>query len=101
MGEFKFVKGELVTLSNGEYSDYCVNGLVRVLKDFDASVLIKEWAKDNAVKINDRSLGYSREAYTINSNGMSFLGWLNKEGYTEDVEYRELHMGCYGEVVLS
>ncbi|ENQ1627738.1 hypothetical protein ACEOHO_004104 [Vibrio vulnificus] len=97
-----YTKGELIALSTGEYSDYCVNGLVRALKDFDASVLLEEWAAENAVLLEDTNMvRYTRKVCREKENGMSFLGWLNKNGYTEDVKYRELHTGSYDDVELS
>ena len=76
----KLTKGELVAISNGEYSDYCVNGLFKVLKDFDAKQMAIEWG---------------------GANGMQFVPWLCIRGYLEDVEYREMHTGCYGETEIT
>jgi len=32
----KYKAGELINLTTGEYSDYCLRGTVKVLKDFDS-----------------------------------------------------------------
>ena len=96
----KFKKGELIALSSGEYSDYCVNSLVRALKDFDAQEIFEEWAQDNGEEI-ERTLFLKPtiKMFKRKKEGLSFIGWLNKNGFTEDVTYRELNVGdshdCY------
>lgn len=90
----KYKKGELIALSEGSYSDYCVESLSRAMVDFDASKILHEWAKENAER--EQSTFKSGEFnYKQKEGGMSFVEWLNKNGYTEDVEYRELHIGDY------
>jgi hypothetical protein len=90
----KFKKGELIALSSGIYSDYRVNVLVRALKDFDAEAIFEEWAQDNGEKVEDLLFGkHTVKMFTRKEEGLSFIGWLNKNGFTEDVIYRELHVG--------
>ena len=92
----KFNAGELMTTSTGEYSDYQVNGIFRALKSFDAQALLVKWAESTGREINNGIVRSNR----INKN-IEFLGWLNKSGYVEDIEYRELHIGSYGDTELS
>lgn len=90
----KFKKGELIALSSGEYSDYCVNSLVRALKDFDAQEIFEEWAQDNGEKVEGTLfMKPTVKIFTRKKEGLSFIGWLNKNGFTEDVAYRELSIG--------
>lgn len=91
-----FNVGELVALSTGEYSDYCVNGLFVVLKNFDAQVLLDDWAKETGRELVN---GTVRADYS--NQQVDFIGWLNNGGYVKDVEYRELHTGNYGKTELS
>lgn len=94
----KFKKGELVALSTGVYSDYCVNALVRALKDFDAQEIFEEWGQDNGEEVERKPswLGVTGKVFARKKEGLSFIGWLNKNGFTEDVAYRELNVGdCF------
>jgi len=90
-----FVKDELIALSNGEYSDYRVNGLFKALKGFDANAELLRWAHETSRKVNsDGSVPYTPE-------GISFMPWLVQSGFVEDVDYRELPLGCYGEIFIT
>ena len=91
-----YTTNELIALSNGEYSDYCIRGLFKVLKAFDADALLIEWAKETGRDLVD---GIVQSDYK--TRNVDFIGWLNKNGYIEDVDYRELHTGCYGETRLT
>lgn len=91
-----FTRGELVALSSGEYSDYRVDGLFKVLKDFDAQILLVEWAEETGRKLEKGVV----EIDYLNEN-IKFIGWLNKKGYIEHMDYRELHTGSYGKTHLS
>lgn len=92
-----FEKDSFLILSSGEYSDYIVNGLFKVLKKFNAEDKLNEWAKETGRK-------YSRDDEGIiddyGNNEIGFTGWLNANGYIEDIEHRELHLGDYGIVTL-
>lgn len=96
MGKIEVFKiGELMTASEGEYSDYRVNGLFKVLIEFDAQELLVKWAEETGREINDGIVNCDDK-----NENIEYLGWLNKKEYIEDVEYRELHMGSYGETEL-
>lgn len=91
-----FKVGELMTMSSGEYSDYCVQGLFKVIIDFDAQQKLAEWAEENGKELKGGGVysGWS-------SRGVDFLGWLNSNNYIAEIEYRELHLGGYGDTRLS
>ena len=92
-----FKKGEFMTVAEGEYSDYCVNGLFKILKTFNANDCLVRWANENKRTINE--LGTVEDDYDF--EGIEFLSWLSQNQYIEDVNYRELHVGSYGETKLS
>jgi hypothetical protein len=79
--------GELFLLSTGEYSDYTVNALVKVLIDFDAAKAIKNYQIESPID-EDRSY----------SDGLDkFIAYLLSHGYVEQIEYREFYLGAYDE----
>jgi len=92
----EFKAGELMTISTGEYSDYCVNGLFSVLKDFDAQVQLAAWAAETGREMTGDGV-YSN----YQNKQIDYMGWLNRNGFVEDVTFRELHIGDYGETELS
>ena len=94
-----FKVGELMTTTTGEYSDYCVNGLFKVLIEFDAQDKFIEWAKETNEEI-DKNFCVVRD-YERGRPDVGFIEWLNKSGYISDVNYRELHTGSYGDTRLS
>jgi len=86
---------ELMTIAKGEHSDYCVQGLFKVVKQIDAKELLSVWAKSRGLETRGGAyIGAWRE-------GISFVGWLNRNGYIEEVQYRELHIGDDHEVEIS
>jgi len=81
-------QGTTLSFSTGEYSDYYVSGVVLVLKDIDQRVVValarSEWKAEHE---------YSR------FDTDDLVGWLNRNGYIEDVpDQFEWHVGSYGEV---
>ena len=101
-----FKKGELMTVSHGEYSDYCVMGLFRVLVDFNAEEVLQVWVKESGPGFKSRWNGDNGYAFDkghelYGETQTCFLGWLNLNGFIQDVDYRELHIGNYGSVRLD
>jgi len=90
-----FKKGELVTVSTGEYSDYCVNGLFEVLNDFDAIEQLNVWCSETGRSIKN---GVVERDYK--NENIEYMPWLVTKGFVKDVDYRELHTGGYGETRL-
>ncbi len=90
----KYNKGELVILSSGEYESYWVDNLVKVLTDFDASMLLTEWSRENS-KPNSTRIAESAKgkAFEQDTGKMNFVDWLIANRYVESVEYRELNTG--------
>lgn len=90
-------KGQMITFAEGEYSDYCVNGLVVAITDFDLSHAKDKWQVENAQMRKNKYQSRPRLVVT----GMDFLPWLVKHELVEDVEYIEVHTGSYGEVDIE
>ena len=80
--------GTLVAFSSGEYSDYRVNSFGRVLKPINRDVwelmgkscsVAPEWDKEG-----DKLFQEDRA-----------VPWLIANGYIEEIEWHELHLGSY------
>jgi hypothetical protein len=81
--------GTMVAFSTGCYSDYSVNGFAKLLKPLNQSAW--EEMVEAALEPNEYA-----------TDGKSFertkaMAWLIANGYIEDTEYVELHMGDYGD----
>lgn len=74
--------GTLLTISTGEYSDYNVHGVFRVLKDITQDDY-------DAFRVEDED-AYCDISVT--------LAKMMTSGYIEDVPSTELHLGAYGEL---
>jgi len=102
----KYKAGELINLTTGEYSDYCLRGTVKVLKDFDSLEAvtnfvslyptlkpIHRYRSKEVVEYRDTSsyLGIGHD---------DFIAWLNREGYIEDTPMQEWHVGSYSSIYV-
>lgn len=70
-------KGSLVMISSGDYSDYQVNGLFRVLHDFDVAAALN---------------GYKKSADPATDQG--FIAHLAKSMLIDE-DYTEIHLEGY------
>ena len=91
-----FSIGELMMISTGAYSDYSIKGLFKILKDFDAQEQLVVWAKETDREVVNHSV---KDDYK--NQQIEYMGWLNKNGFIEDVDYRELHTDDYGNTELE
>lgn len=81
--------GEIVSLSSGEYSDYCVNGTFISQKSFNLSS-----AKDTfKVFVNE-----NKKDFCYSDIQEQFLTWLVANEYLMPLDTREIHLGTYGEI---
>lgn len=85
-------KGQMVTFAEGVYSDYCVNGLVVALTNFNLEDEVSEWKVGNTTKSFCRYRHKTRDSVS----GVDFLPWLVSKRLVEDVNYIEVHTGSYG-----
>ena len=79
----------VILISSGAYSDYMV-------------IAVVHWLRDDVTpeQARDLYLGpgpHDKEAYA-EIDGHKFAGWLNRNGYTEDIEAEELHVEEYGRI---
>lgn len=102
----KLTKGQLVNVTNGEYSDYYLMGAFRVLKDFDSNDTLAEFAKEHNIerkvlsrKYDGDLIYYKDDSYKIGPQ--DYLAWLNKGGYLEDADIVELYLGSYNQLHVS
>uniref|UniRef100_Q0HYT9 Uncharacterized protein n=1 Tax=Shewanella sp. (strain MR-7) TaxID=60481 RepID=Q0HYT9_SHESR len=85
----QFIAGDVALLTLGEHSDYCINELVKVVKDFDLKKVIDDWASENASFYQEKNRNY----YLRKNNGLKFVDWLSKQGYVEKIAYQEINTG--------
>ena len=88
--EAKEVKGlveEIVVLSNGEYSDYSIEGVFKVKKELNQEVLSTIWEELNKGTVY---ISYS-----------DLVMLLLSEGYVERIEYKEIYLGAYNDIKLE
>lgn len=72
----EFQAGQILVTTSGEYSSYCIGGVSRVLRNFNAPETRKAYRAAVGRRIKP-----------------SFDGWLIIEGYVEPVTYSEWHEG--------
>ena len=85
MNNYKFEAGDILAFSHGEYSDYHIQGLFKATMSIDLTMLLERWEEKEGKK----------------TRKMSFIGWLNKQQLIEEVLYREVWTGAYGETTVS
>ncbi|MEL4300054.1 hypothetical protein ACE02Z_00340 [Shewanella xiamenensis] len=106
----QFSVGDVALITLGKHSDYGINELVKVVKDFDLKKVIDDWASENASFHQEKTMVHHidektglksidlyqekiRDYYLRKNNGLKFVDWLIKQGYAEKIEYRELNTG--------
>lgn len=74
----KFPRGSVIQFTEGEYSDFCLCGMVVTIKDCDLPALAKEYAAFE------------------NAWAGKFATWLVANGHAMPCEATEVHLGSYG-----
>lgn len=77
--------GEILLVTQGQYSDYSCTAIMRAERDFDI-------AEVKALYLAE----FPEQAEEYNAEHEQFVGWLSSCGYATDVPHRELHAGSYG-----
>lgn len=77
--------GALFTVTEGEYSDYRIEGVFRATADIDADALLAEWLAAHPEQ---------REPYEFKAG--DFLAWVFRKGLFEPVASHEWYLGDYG-----
>lgn len=78
-------KGQIIAITDGEYSDYCLRDHMRALRDFDPV------AEAERFKPTELRKDYSGE-------DAEYIAWLIRESIVETLpigEVVELHVGSY------
>ena len=86
-------KGQLLTFAEGAYSDYCVEALVEVTKEFNLEEKQGEWEN---LHTEEEGLCEYKSRLVRRVRGTAFLPWLVSQGLVEDRDYTEIHTGSYG-----
>lgn len=81
--------GETVAFSSGEYSDYRIGSFAKVLKPINQEVweLMREACTEPPEY--DKTADPRFDEYKA-------VPWFVSNGYIEEIEYTELHLGDYG-----
>ena len=80
--------GETVAFSSGEYSDYRIGSFAKVLKPINAGVW--ESLREGCTEPPE----YDKTA-SPRFDEYKAVPWLIANGYIEEIEYTELHLGDY------
>lgn len=81
----KISKGQIVAITTGEYSDYCLRDHMRALQDFETGEEMTRFKCETDGKYPSEQAG--------------FLAWTIREGILEPIESSEVvefHIGNYG-----
>ncbi len=76
--------GSLLSIEEGEYSDYGVVGFFVVLTDFDPKAVLEEYLADNLDQ--GRRYGFRRE---------QFIAFVISKGLLLEIKYGGWYMGSY------
>ncbi len=85
--------GQVLVFTTGEYDDYEVVSLIRMLKDVDLRQVGRKC--DEAWSIVEAGIGYQGRPYTYEDHPgpRELADWLIGLGWAEEVEHRKIHMG--------
>jgi hypothetical protein len=84
---YEFKKDEILYVSCGEYSDYEIISVVKVLQDFDAEKIKEVYINNINNKENKRQ------------NTNEFLKFMLDLNLIEELNYREFRLGGYGDLL--
>lgn len=79
------IKGELILMTQGSYSDYSVDALVRAERDFTREDTVAAWADDTGRKISSGN----EVIMSHNDPRIDYLPWLIVKGYVIEVDFKE------------
>lgn len=85
-GEKQYKKGDVLVMSTGEYSDYGISLICKVLKDF------------NEREVADLYTG-KKDEYEFDE--INFLKMLTNLGYIEEIPYKEWIFSSYSKLEFS
>jgi hypothetical protein len=86
----------IVFITEGEYSDYNIKGHYRILKKFNFREAIQAFKELDKEKVES-----SKEWNFMYDSKDRFVATLLKEGFIEEVEIDEIHIGSYSRLETS
>lgn len=84
--------GQIVALTTGEYSDYCLNDHMRCMRDFDSDAERAHFLESSPevaarrAKYVKRIAPNQTQVTGIVWTGDMFIAWLQREGFLEPLE---------------
>lgn len=98
----KITKGQIIAITTGEYSDYCLRDHVRALRDFDAADEATRFKKEGDYKVSPEwSFDGEPDAYGSDDR---FLAWAIRQQLIEPLQpgqVVELHISDYGRLDIG
>lgn len=76
--------GEIVLVSSGEYSDYCVSGVFKVLKEIDPNLFLQGWLTAHPEQKEEYAFHY-----------MNFVDWLVELEFLLEIKIVEWLVASY------
>ena len=86
--------GEILTFTEGEYSDRDVGGVVRVIKAFDLKQVLSEWEERHTRIIKVKNSQFTYRA--LKNDGLVFMSYLIDQALAESPSYIILHTDQHG-----
>lgn len=86
-----FKPGEIIVLTSGEYSDFSITAVFKVLKPFNFADELKKYTK-----IGDLP-GYIVSKLIYTRDSFNIANKLVIAGLWEELKHLEAHVGSYGE----
>jgi hypothetical protein len=98
----KIKQGQVVAITTGEYSDYCLRDHLLALKDFDAKAEAERFKEvGDYFAVPEYDPEGEPETWGCHDR---FLAWAIREGLLEplnDASVVDLHIGSYGELEVN
>jgi hypothetical protein len=88
-GEKQYKKGDMLVLSTGEWSEYGIELISKVLKDFTEQEVVNLYNLHNE---KEDDCDFKKE---------KFITILINEGYIEELEYQEWNFSNYSSLIFS
>lgn len=96
----KIAAGQLIAITSGEYSDYCLRDHVRALRDFGTQEEAERFMREgDYLTPPDWDSTGEPDAYDSDTR---YLAWLIRERIVEPcLEVVELHIGSYNQLKVA
>jgi len=98
---YEMKEGGTILFGSGEYSDYYVEGLYKVLKDFNIKEAEEQYKTEHGKPMKAWGAVNRVHATKVSEGDIEFTAWLTSEGYVDNIDYVDFHLGSYGEFELS